>query len=61
MSDLIHDSKLPEDKKHTLILLIQTMLNDVNKQITHLGINNYMRLQEEIAKILLPVIEDKME
>ncbi|ABZ98174.1 hypothetical protein EHQ92_13165 [Leptospira biflexa] len=61
MSDLIHDSKLPEDKKHTLILLIQTMLNDVNKQITHLGINNYMKLQEDIAKILVPVIEDKME
>ncbi|EOQ88387.1 hypothetical protein LEP1GSC202_3409 [Leptospira yanagawae serovar Saopaulo str. Sao Paulo = ATCC 700523] len=61
MSDLIHDSKLPEDKKHTLILLIQAMLNDVNKQITHLGINNYMKLQEEIAKILVPVIEDKME
>ncbi|EKJ88617.1 hypothetical protein EHQ23_17390 [Leptospira bourretii] len=61
MSDLIHDSKIPADKKHTLILLIQTMLNDVNKQITHLGINNYMKLQDEIAKILVPVIEDKME
>ncbi|EMY61189.1 hypothetical protein [Leptospira terpstrae] len=61
MSDLIHDSKLPADKKHILVLLIQTMLNDVNKQITHLGINNYMKLQDEIAKILVPIIEDKME
>ncbi|MCZ8344110.1 MAG: hypothetical protein O9301_13830 [Leptospira sp.] len=61
MSDTIHDSKLPEDKKQILQSLVQTLLNEVNTKITHLGINNYMKLQDDIAKILVPVIEDKID
>lgn len=61
MSDTIHDSKIPEDKKIILVNLVQTLLNEINTKITHLGINNYMKLQEDISKILVPIIEDKLD
>ncbi|MDF3819265.1 hypothetical protein P3G55_05110 [Leptospira sp. 96542] len=61
MSDTIHDSKLPKDKKEILLQIIQTMLNDVNTKITHLGINNYIKIQEDVAKLIVPVLEDKLD
>lgn len=60
MTDRIHNSQIPNDKKLILIQLIQSMLNDVNKQVAHLGINNYTKLQEEISNLLVPIVEDSL-
>jgi hypothetical protein len=61
MSDIIFHSKLPDSQKEELDRLIKTLLNDVNTKITHLGINNFVRLNDEIAKILVPILEDKID
>ncbi|TGL59710.1 hypothetical protein EHQ58_08165 [Leptospira ognonensis] len=61
MSDIVFQSKLPDSQKAELDRLIKSLLNDVNTKITHLGINNFIRLNDEIAKILVPILEDKID
>jgi hypothetical protein len=61
MSDIIFHSKLPSGQKEELDRLIKSLLNDVNTKITHLGINNFVRLNDEIAKIMVPILEDKLD
>lgn len=61
MSDIVFQSKLPESQKEELDRLIKSLLNDINTKITHLGINNFVRLNDEIAKILVPILEDKID
>ncbi len=61
MSDIIFQSKLPEPQKEELDRLIKSLLNEINTKITHLGINNFVRLNDDIAKILVPVLEDKID
>ncbi|MDZ4724514.1 MAG: hypothetical protein SH817_00045 [Leptospira sp.] len=60
MSDIIFNSKLPENKKAELDQMIKSMLNEINTKITHLGINNFVRINDEIAKIIVPLLEDKL-
>jgi hypothetical protein len=61
MSDIIFQSKLPNEQQAELDRLIKSLLNDINTKITHLGINNFVRINDEIAKILVPILEDKMD
>ncbi|TGN07916.1 hypothetical protein [Leptospira ilyithenensis] len=61
MSDFIHDSKLSATHKEELEKIIKTMLTEVNTRIAHLGINNFMRLNDDIAKIIVPLLEDKLD
>ncbi len=61
MSDTIHNSKLNDETKNELEKIIKSMLNDVNTKIVHLGINNYMKMHDEIAKLLVPILEDKLD
>ncbi|MCZ8158058.1 MAG: hypothetical protein O9264_18205 [Leptospira sp.] len=61
MSDIIFNSKLPKEHQAELDKLIKSLLNDVNTKITHLGINNFVRLNDDIAKILVPILEEKMD
>ncbi len=61
MSDIVFHSKLPPSQKEELDRLIKTLLNDVNTKIAHLGINNFVRLNDEIAKILVPLLEEKLD
>ncbi|TGN18205.1 hypothetical protein [Leptospira idonii] len=61
MSDIIHNSKLNDSHKQELERLIKSMLTEVNTKITHLGINNFMKLHDDIAGILVPILEDKLD
>lgn len=60
MTEAIQDAKLTEQQKNDLDKIILNMLNEVNTKLTHLGINNFTRLQNEIAKILVPLLEEKL-
>ncbi|GBF48762.1 hypothetical protein LPTSP4_02620 [Leptospira ryugenii] len=61
MSDFIYTSKLPEEKKNILDKIIKDMLSEINTKIVHLGINNFVQLNDDIAKIVVPFVEDKLD
>jgi hypothetical protein len=60
MVDPILNSSLSDAHKVDIDKIIQDMLNNINTNITHLGINNFQKLQEEIAKLVVPILEKKL-